>query len=156
MKAIGHVAGRVARAAFRTPFLVLVVAASPAWADKGGGDHAASVAIATGEGIYRGICQGCHMPDARGASGAGRYPALAGDPALASADFVAITLLQGRRNMPAFRAGPDADLFFAPPPLNDEQIAAVVNYVRSHFGNHFKGTISAPRVKALRESLPQR
>jgi mono/diheme cytochrome c family protein len=30
-----------------------------------------------GEAIYKGVCQGCHMPDAKGAVGAGAYPALA-------------------------------------------------------------------------------
>ena len=35
-----------------------------------------------GEAIYKGICQDCHMPDARGAVGAGMYPALAGNPKL--------------------------------------------------------------------------
>ena len=37
-------------------------------------------ALEGGEAIYKGICQGCHMADARGASGAGAYPALAGNP----------------------------------------------------------------------------
>jgi mono/diheme cytochrome c family protein len=32
-----------------------------------------------GEVIYRTVCQGCHMPNAQGAVGAGAYPALAGD-----------------------------------------------------------------------------
>ena len=27
-----------------------------------------------GEAIYRSVCAGCHMPDGRGASGAGTYP----------------------------------------------------------------------------------
>ena len=29
-----------------------------------------------GETLYRSICAGCHMPDGRGATGAGAYPAL--------------------------------------------------------------------------------
>jgi len=33
-----------------------------------------------GATLYRAICQGCHMPDARGAKGAGEYPALAANP----------------------------------------------------------------------------
>ena len=31
----------------------------------------------TGEALFKGICQGCHMPNAQGAVGAGAYPALA-------------------------------------------------------------------------------
>ena len=51
-----------------------------------------------------------------------------------------MTLLEGRRNMPAFGGNGDMGLFFSVPTLNDEQIAAVINYVRSNFGNHFPGT----------------
>jgi mono/diheme cytochrome c family protein len=107
---------------------------------------------ASGAEIYRQICQGCHMPDGKGATGAGKYPALAGDPALASAQFMALTLLEGRRNMPAFGGNGDVGLFFAVPTLNDEQIASVINYVRSNFSNHYKGSITAAEVRALRRS----
>jgi mono/diheme cytochrome c family protein len=34
--------------------------------------------------------------------------------------------------------------------LSDEQIAAVVGYVRSHFGNDYKDAISAEDVKQVR------
>jgi mono/diheme cytochrome c family protein len=102
-----------------------------------------------GKQIYERICQGCHMPDAKGATGAGKYPALAGDPALASRQFMALTLINGRRNMPAFGAkhafgfgGPGASLTTA-------EIAAVINYVRSNFGNHFTDAITAEEVAAL-------
>lgn len=135
---------------------VLTLAAGSVLADSSGysrtrpGEPAAS----SGAEVYRMICQGCHMPDGKGAIGAGRYPALAGDPALASADFMAITVLAGRRNMPNFGGTFDFGTgFFVLPQLNDEQVAGVVNYVRSNFGNHFKGTISAAQVKALRASL---
>lgn len=104
----------------------------------------------SGAEIYQSICQGCHMPDGKGAIGAGHYPALAGDGSLVSAQFMAMTLLEGRRNMPAFGGTGNVDLFFVVPTLNDEQIAAVINYVRSSFGNHFKGRITAAEVKALR------
>jgi len=104
----------------------------------------------SGEVIYQQICQGCHMPDGRGAAGAGRYPALAGDRALLSAQFMAVTLIEGRRDMPAFGGKSQEGFSYMVPTLDDEQIAAVTNYVRTHFGNQFKGTISAAEVKALR------
>lgn len=104
----------------------------------------------SGEVIYQQICQGCHMPDGRGASGAGHYPALAGDRALLSAQFMALTLIEGRRNMPAFGGKSSEGFNYIVPTLDDEQIASVTNYVRSHFGNHFKGTLTAADVKALR------
>jgi mono/diheme cytochrome c family protein len=34
--------------------------------------------------------------------------------------------------------------------LSDEQVAAVVSYVRTHFGNTYKDKVSVDDVKALR------
>jgi mono/diheme cytochrome c family protein len=106
-----------------------------------------------GRQIYEHICQGCHMPDAGGAVGAGHYPALAKDPTLVSRQYMALTVMKGRRNMPAFGAkhaigftGPGAT-------LSSAQIAAVVNYVRTHFGNHYKDMTTAAEVAALDEDI---
>jgi mono/diheme cytochrome c family protein len=94
-----------------------------------------------GAGLYRAICQGCHMPDARGARGAGMYPALAANPKLASAAYPVLTVLQGRRAMPAFGDS-----------LTDEQVAEVVNYVRSHFDNRYADSMTPDEVARLRAS----
>jgi mono/diheme cytochrome c family protein len=93
----------------------------------------------TGEAIYQGICQGCHMPNAMGATGAGTYPALAGDKKLVSGAYPALTVLRGRKAMPAFG-----------PQMSDAQVAAVVNYVRTNFGNHYADPVTPEMVKALR------
>ena len=95
-----------------------------------------------GETLYRTICQGCHMPDARGAQGAGAYPALAANPRLASAAYPATRVLAGRGAMPALANS-----------LSDEQIADVVNYVRGHFDNHYADAMTAADVAKLRASL---
>jgi mono/diheme cytochrome c family protein len=58
--------------------------------------------------------------------------------------------------MPAFGGTGDMGLFFSVPTLDDDQIAAVINYVRSSFGNHFKGRITATEVKALRRPSTDR
>jgi|SRR6516225_8003527 mono/diheme cytochrome c family protein len=92
-----------------------------------------------GATLYRAVCQGCHMPDARGAQGAGHYPALAANPKLASAAYPAITVLKGRHGMPAFRDY-----------MSDAQVAEVVNYVRTHFDNHYGDALSADDIKKLR------
>ena len=94
------------------------------------------------------------MPDAMGAHGAGKYPALAKDPALTSSTYVALTLLAGRSNMPAFgiKHGAGA-MFFSPTALGYEQIAAVTNYVRTHFGNHYTDRIKAADVEALDKTI---
>jgi mono/diheme cytochrome c family protein len=107
---------------------------------------------ADGKQVYERICQGCHMPDAKGAVGAGKYPALAGDPALASRQFMALTVLNGRRNMPAF--GSKHAVGFGGPgaTLSSAEIAAVINYVRTNFGNRFTDAISPEEVGALDQS----
>lgn len=92
----------------------------------------------TGRELYEHVCQGCHMPDGKGAVGAAAYPALAGNRKLQSPLYPALVILRGQKSMPAF-----AD-------LTDAQTAEVVNYIRSSFGNQFSGTITAAQVKALR------
>ena len=113
----------------------------------------AQLAHASGAAIYRHICQACHMAEAEGAVGAGHFPALARDPRLASAAYVTAIVLNGRADMPAFRPRPDYTELEALDhvTLSDAQIAAVINFVRSHFGNHYRDRISAAEVKAVRE-----
>ena len=105
----------------------------------------------TGEALFASSCQGCHMPDGRGATGAGTYPALAGNAHLASAQFTATTVALGRHNMPHFAAQPELGGFeaFVTLHLDDRQIAAVVNYVRSHFGNHYTDEVTPADIAAL-------
>jgi len=111
---------------------------------------APQLSTSNGAEIFQHICQGCHMPDAMGAEGAGKYPALANNPDLKSSTFMALTILGGRSNMPAFGAKHGAGaMFFSPPALSYEQIAAVINYVRTHFGNRYADPISAAQVGAL-------
>jgi mono/diheme cytochrome c family protein len=117
-------------------------------------DNTPLPALTDGKQIYEHICQGCHMPDAKGAVGAGKYPALAGDPALASRQFMALTLLNGRRNMPAFGSKHAFGFGGTPASLTSAQIAAVINYVRMNFGNHFKDKITADEVTALDGGAP--
>jgi mono/diheme cytochrome c family protein len=93
-----------------------------------------------GATLYRAICQGCHMPDARGAQGAGMYPALAANPKLASPSYPVLTVLNGRRGMPSLAVY-----------LSDEQVAEVVNFVRTHFDNHYADAVAAGDVAKLRK-----
>jgi len=91
-----------------------------------------------GATLYRAICQGCHMADAKGVVGAGFYPALAGNTKLASASYPALVVLKGRHGMPPF-----GDY------LTDAQVAAVVTYVRTHFGNNYADGLSPADVAIL-------
>jgi len=98
-----------------------------------------------GAALFQAICQGCHMPNAQGAVGAGSYPSLVADEKLDSADFVMSVLLGGLKGMPSV-----GDM------MSDAQVADVVNYVRTHFGNTYPGAVSAADVAAARRQATAR
>jgi mono/diheme cytochrome c family protein len=92
-----------------------------------------------GEDIFEHVCAACHQADAKGATGAGAYPALAADTKLASSDFLLSVLLDGLRGMPPLGRM-----------MSDEQLADVANYVRAHFGNGYADALSPADVAAAR------
>ncbi|HKD46755.1 MAG TPA: cytochrome c [Rhizomicrobium sp.] len=93
----------------------------------------------TGEAIYKGVCQTCHMPDAKGAVGAGTYPALANNSKLEVSGYPVAVVIHGQKAMPSFGQA-----------MSDEQVANIVNYVRTHFGNNYKDSVTPDDVKAAR------
>lgn len=117
--------------------LVLLALAAPVVAKPGTPDPGAKV--------YEEVCQACHMTNARGAEGAGRITGLAGDPNLESADYPIAVVTGGKGAMPWFRGQ-----------LTDEQIADVINYVRSHYGNRYRDKITAADVKERGIPAPAR
>jgi mono/diheme cytochrome c family protein len=125
-------------------FAVSVAGASPALADDA---PAKSDAMSRGwefgeQGgaeLFRNVCAACHQADAKGAVGAGAYPPLADDKNLASTDFMLAVLLRGLKSMPPVGVM-----------MSDAQVADVVNYVRTHFGNAYPGAVSAADVAAAR------
>jgi mono/diheme cytochrome c family protein len=93
----------------------------------------------TGEELFANVCQGCHMPDAAGAAGAGAYPSLAANKNLEAGGYPIYLIVKGRRGMPPF-----GDM------MTDGQVAAVVNYVRTHFGNSYQDAVTAKDVSDAR------
>jgi mono/diheme cytochrome c family protein len=93
----------------------------------------------TGEELFASACQACHMPDGKGAVGAGTYPSLAQDSNLAAGGYPVTIVVRGQRAMPPVGAM-----------MSDAQVAAVVNYVRTHFGNQYQDAVSADDVKLVR------
>ena len=89
------------------------------------------------------------MAGGQGAVGAGSYPKLAGDKNFVSWQFVALTVLDGRNGMPPFGVPLGQSTLSGPAHLSDAQIADVVNYVRSHFGNAYKAEVTAKQISAL-------
>ena len=134
----------------RTTLLFLSFWLAPlAIADDSAFTSAAGIGKVNGEFIYNHICQGCHMPGAQGAVGAGAYPKLAGDPALVAWQYPTLTVLNGKNGMPPFGLPADQVMETRAVHLSDAQIADVVNYVRSNFGNHYKQKITAQDVASL-------
>ncbi|MET0289033.1 MAG: cytochrome c [Pseudoxanthomonas sp.] len=132
--------------ALASPFLARAVLA-----DEAEPLHTASdFAKLDGQGIYTQVCQGCHMADGKGATQVGHYPGFADNPTLVSPQYVALTVMQGRKNMPAFGLGAKYANDMRNVGLSDRQIAEVTNYLRTHFGNHYDDTLSAADVAALR------
>ena len=129
----------LARSVFRVVLIALVVSIVPAAAQETPDFRGAPFSMQGGEAVYRGVCQGCHMADAKGATGAGRYPALANNAKLASTDYVLAMVMNGHKGMPPFRGH-----------FTNQQIADVVNYVRTHFGNRFRGAVKPEDVQSLR------
>jgi mono/diheme cytochrome c family protein len=138
----------------RSFFIAMLLLAGSSFALAQASDDALytndTLKTANGEAIFHAICQGCHMPDAKGATGAGTYPALANNPKLASPQYMAAVILFGRHDMPSFVERPSAHgNFFKDTMLTDEQVAEVINYVRTHFGNHYTNSLNAADVAAM-------
>jgi len=112
-------------------------AASPVGADA---DSATTdFAGPAGEELFMRVCAACHMPDGKGAEGAGFYPALASNPRLGSGTYPVYVVMKGMNGMP-----PLGEM------MTDEQVADVVNYVRTHFGNDYQDAVKPTDVSALR------
>lgn len=72
---------------------------------------------------YADNCSACHQMTGKGVKGA--FPALAGSPlVVGNARLVTTTVLNGRAGMPAFKDD-----------LSDADLAAILTYVRSSWGN---------------------
>ncbi|MFC3098761.1 c-type cytochrome [Alteraurantiacibacter palmitatis] len=92
-----------------------------------------------GAALYANICAACHMPAGEGAVGAGFYPALASNPRMIAKGYPLYVVVKGMNGMP-----PMADM------MTDEQVADVVNYIRTNFGNSYSDAVSPAEVAALR------
>lgn len=79
------------------------------------------------------------MSDGKGAAGAGTYPSLAGDRNLESSGYPIDVIVNGQRGMPSFGSM-----------MSNDQVAAVVNYLRTHFNNGYPDEVTADDVKAVR------
>ena len=93
----------------------------------------------SGEELFASVCQGCHMADGQGATGAGNYPSLAHDKSLEGKGYPVYVVVRGQKAMPPVGAM-----------MSNGQVAAVVNYVRTHFGNSYPDVVSVDDVRQAR------
>ncbi|AOW46416.1 c-type cytochrome [Acetobacter ascendens] len=130
---------------YTTFFLLLIFTSTTAWADSSGNVIDKTQSLSDGADIYKHICQSCHMSDGKGAEGAGaQFPALAKNPKLQSAEYVASVVLNGMGAMPWFAVT-----------LDDQQIANVANYIRTHFDNHYTNAIKPDIITMMRPHLTE-
>jgi mono/diheme cytochrome c family protein len=103
-----------------------------------------------GAGIYASACARCHGLDARGSE---KAPALAGNPAVVSADGTSVTriILKGGRTA-KITGGPPPQFMPGFEPLSDREIAEVATYVRQDFGANAPA-VTPGNVARLRKAL---
>jgi mono/diheme cytochrome c family protein len=131
-------------AARAVAFVVSAAVGAPALADEAPANSGAmsrgwEFSEQGGADLFRNVCAACHQADARGVVGAGAYPPIADDQKLASSEFMMNVLLRGLKAMP-----PVGDM------MSDAQVADVINYVRTHFGNSHADVVSPAQVSAAR------
>lgn len=103
-----------------------------------------------GKTIYQKTCITCHQADGKGMQGT--YPPLAGSDYLLADKFRAIhQVLKGSMNRITVN-GNDYQGVMTPQPLNDSDVAAVLNYVYHSFGNN-GFTVSSAEVKSVRDTI---
>jgi mono/diheme cytochrome c family protein len=84
------------------------------------------------------------MADGKGATGAATIASLAANPRLKFAAYPITIVAKGKGAMPWL-----TDI------LNPAQIAAVVGYVRTHFGNDYADPVTAEQVSKLAGPPPK-
>ena len=118
--------------------VALLLAAAPAVSDEPGPGGTRPTVPVTGEQVYHAVCQGCHMANGEGATGAATIPSLAHNARLAAAAYPIVMVAKGRGAMPWF-----TDV------LSPAQIAGVITYVRTHFGNTYAAPVTESDVARL-------
>jgi mono/diheme cytochrome c family protein/glucose/arabinose dehydrogenase len=100
-----------------------------------------------GQDVYKNICQACHQPDGRGQEKVA--PSLLGSPlALASPDIPARILMNGKE-------GPTGLMPPVGSTLSDDQIAAVLTYIRREWGQD-GSPVDVATVKQVRTMTADR
>jgi mono/diheme cytochrome c family protein len=109
----------------------------------------------TGQAIYLDNCAACHTSAGSGIPQL--FPALKGSPSVQSADPASLirVVLQGAQSVATDPAPTGPSMPALGWKLSDEEVAAVVTYIRNSWGNAASG-VSASNVESARRQLSQR
>lgn len=105
-----------------------------------------AAAPASGEDVYKRTCAACHQPDGKGIQKT--FPPLAKSDFIANKEAVIKQVIEGKTGELIVN-GEKYNNTMPPQALSDEEIAAVLTYVYSNFGNT-GGPVTADEVKAVR------
>jgi mono/diheme cytochrome c family protein len=139
-------------------FINLLVVAFVSCGENSGNSSQSNTPIATnantayegGKKIYQTTCGVCHQADGKGTPGA--FPPLAGSDYLLANKFRAIRQIIKGSSGKITVNGTDINGVMPPQPLNDSDIANVLNYVYHSFGNN-GFTVSTSEVKSVRDTI---
>jgi mono/diheme cytochrome c family protein len=109
----------------------------------------------SGEKIYADECSGCHTPNGQGV--AGLFPSLARSPVVQQLDPTTLmhVVLRGARSVGTAKAPTAAAMPEFGWLLKDEQVAAVLTYIRNSWKNAAP-SVSASEVRKARNSFVER
>lgn len=129
----------IVRSAARLAAILTALALPAAAQDAPMLSPASTFAEADGAALFANVCQACHMPAGQGAAGAGHYPALARNANLETGAYPVYVVVHGLKGMP-----PVGKM------MTDDQVAAVVNYLRTNLGNSYTDPVTAKDVADAR------
>lgn len=136
--------------------IALYLKSLPGQSDSGSDAAAGSSgAMQAGEAIYGDRCAACHKADGSGI--AGLFPALRGSAAVQSREPTSLmrVVLDGARSAATAGAPTGAAMPAFGWALQDDQIAAVLTFIRNSWGNHAPA-VAAADVGTMRADLRRR
>ena len=102
-----------------------------------------------GKEVYNNLCATCHLPSGKGI--AGSFPPLDGSNWLTEKRTESIHAVKYGLNGPIVVNGVEYNNVMAPMGLTDQEVADVLNYTMSSWGNTNDNPITLEEVKAVKE-----
>ena len=107
-----------------------------------------TASVARGKIVYEGNCIACHQANGEGLEGT--FPPLANTGRLTEKARLVNNIYNGTSGEITVN-GKKYDMEMFPVPINDKEIADVLNYVRNSWGNKYGEMISEEEVKKLKQ-----